>query len=84
MQSRNSATNHDSSEYPADFILHLQKRLNLNRREARTLLAAWVQEFAPAQRLQHERLQHERLQRDGVDKAVDPHSSAGAGERLFG
>lgn len=33
-----------------DFILFLQRRLHVNRRQARTLLSAWMQEFTPSER----------------------------------
>ena len=33
-----------------DFILFLQRRLRVNRRQARTLLSAWMQEFTPTER----------------------------------
>lgn len=33
-----------------DFILFLQRRLRVNRRQARSLLSAWMQEFTPNER----------------------------------
>jgi hypothetical protein len=54
----NEATSHTSlSPSPAaafddrcDFLLFLQRRLRVNRRQARTLLSAWMQEFTPNDR----------------------------------
>ena len=34
-------------EFQADFIQHLQDRLHVSPREARELLAAWLQDLAP-------------------------------------
>lgn len=42
-----------------DFILFLQRRLRVNRRQARNLLSAWMQEFKP----------HERAAREGRGRA---------------